>query len=136
MLKTEISITAVAENKIKEIISREGTGSLLRIAVTGGGCVDMQYVFSIHVPNTKQNNEDSDEGDLLSDDSYSEDVIISNSEGLPLVIVDYQSSRYMKSATIDYSVTLTSAGFVIHNSNTASSCGCGNSFSLKKELMQ
>jgi iron-sulfur cluster insertion protein len=84
--------------------------AFLRLAVSGGGCSGFQYGFSFD--DTKQ-----------ADDSVFE------RDGVSLVI-DEVSLELVKGAEIDFVEDMMGAAFQVKNPNAASSCGCGNSFSL------
>jgi iron-sulfur cluster insertion protein len=84
--------------------------ALLRIAVSGGGCSGFQYGFSL-------------------DDQKNEDDVVFERDGVG-VVVDEVSLDLLKGAEIDFVEDLMGAAFQIRNPNAASSCGCGNSFSI------
>lgn len=108
--KQGISVSARAAKQIASILAKEPTGSMLRVAVNGGGCSGFQYEFNIV-------------GDRNNDDlAIERDDII--------VLVDEISAEYMKNSEIDFSDELIGAAFKINNPNATASCGCGTSFSL------
>ncbi len=113
MSVTEASPVTVSERaarRIAAILSKEPEGSMLRVAVEGGGCSGFQYTFDIVT--------DREDDDLTLDaDGYS-------------VLVDSVSVDYMKGSEIDFSDELIGAAFKINNPNATASCGCGTSFSL------
>jgi iron-sulfur cluster insertion protein len=82
----------------------------LRIAVSGGGCSGFRYGFSF-------------------DDQMNEDDVVFERDGIG-VVVDEVSLDLLNGAEIDFVEDLMGAAFQIRNPNAASSCGCGNSFSL------
>jgi iron-sulfur cluster assembly protein/iron-sulfur cluster insertion protein len=45
------------------------------------------------------------------------------------VVVDPESAKILKGATLDYKDSLQGAGFHLDNPNASRSCGCGSSFS-------
>jgi iron-sulfur cluster assembly protein len=47
------------------------------------------------------------------------------------VYVDPAASLYLLGSTMDYETTKMRSGFVFHNPNEVSSCGCGESVLLK-----
>ena len=57
-----------------------------------------------------------------------DDVIFSN--GSAKVVIDKLFLNFFNNSTLEYIENLSSASFVIQNSNISSSCGCGVSFSL------
>jgi iron-sulfur cluster insertion protein len=78
--------------------------------VSGGGCSGFQYGFSF-------------------DDQRQEDDRVFEREGEQLVI-DAVSLELVKGAEIDFVEDMMGASFQVKNPNAASSCGCGNSFSV------
>ncbi len=105
-----ITLTENAQNKIKELMTKEEQqGLALRVAVVGGGCSGYQYGMSF--------DSHSHEGDTVLKQSGFD------------VYVDPMSAPMLKGAQIDYVETLQGAGFHISNPNAKSSCGCGHSFS-------
>ena len=105
-----ITLSDRAAARIAKILSKEPAGSMLRVAVNGGGCSGFQYDFEI----TTDRNDD--------------DLLITN--GDITVLVDEVSSQYMSNSVIDYAEELIGAAFKITNPNATASCGCGTSFSV------
>ena len=106
-----IVVTAAAARRIAEIKTQEAAeASFLRIAVSGGGCSGFQYGLSL-------------------DERQNEDDVVFEKDGVR-VVVDDVSLGLMAGAEIDFVEDLMGAQFQIKNPNAASSCGCGNSFSL------
>jgi iron-sulfur cluster insertion protein len=112
MTLPNITITDQAAERIAYLIGMEKAEDTLRlrIAVSGGGCSGFQYHFTL-------------DGAQTPDDQTFDKNGIS-------VIIDTISLGLLSDAIIDYTQDLTSAQFVIKNPNAASSCGCGNSFSI------
>lgn len=115
----DISITPSAISKVRALIDeeREDAGPdetveiALRVFVTGGGCSGFSYGFTF------------DEGEAEEDDA-----VIEN-EGVR-VLVDPMSYQYLEGAEIHYTEDLQGSQFVVQNPNAATTCGCGNSFSI------
>jgi iron-sulfur cluster insertion protein len=106
-----IVVTENAARRIAALRVREGTlGSFLRIAVSGGGCSGFQYGFSF-------------------DDRKNADDFVFERDGVA-VVVDEVSLGLLSGAEVDFVEDLMGAAFQIRNPNAASSCGCGNSFSI------
>jgi len=106
-----IDITTSAQNKIQELLLEENNPNIkLRTFVQGGGCSGFQYGFTF----------DEDQ----ADDDFEIPV------GQFKILVDAMSLQYLQGAEIDYADDLSGASFKIKNPNAASSCGCGNSFSI------
>ena len=106
-----ITVTASAARRIALLKQQEaGEGAFLRIAVSGGGCSGFQYGMSFD----DQRNPDNSE--------FERDGVA--------VVVDDVSLDLLNGAEIDFVEDLMGASFQIKNPNAASSCGCGNSFSI------
>ena len=106
-----VTITASAARRIALLRQQEAAeGAFLRIAVSGGGCSGFQYGLSF---DAQQNPDDF---------VFSRDDVA--------VIVDDVSLDLLNGAEIDFVEDLMGASFQIKNPNAASSCGCGNSFSI------
>jgi len=87
----------------------------LRIGVKGGGCAGLTYVT-----------------DFTEDPPRSRELVY-EFDGLP-VYVDERSLRYIEGAELAYEKTLMYQGFRFKNPLEESTCGCGMTFSVKKEL--
>ena len=107
---SEITLTERAARRIKEIMTSEPEGSMLRISVNGGGCSGFQYAFDIE--RTRQD----------------EDLVIERDGAA--VLVDQVSLQYMDGSVIDFVDDLIGQSFKIENPHATASCGCGTSFSL------
>lgn len=103
-----VTITAKAEEKIKELMKEEQDSVGLRIYVRGGGCHGYQYGMAFE--------------SKLSDD----DTVIEKGE--VKVIVDSQSGPLLSGAEVDYVDSLQGSGFAIKNPQAKTTCGCGSSF--------
>ena len=106
-----VLLTESAAKRIAELKAQENVPSaFLRLAVSGGGCSGFQYGFSF-------------------DDTRQDDDRVFERDGVQLVI-DAVSLELVKGAEIDFVEDLMGASFQVRNPNAASSCGCGNSFSV------
>src|SRR5436309_9310005 len=106
-----ISISESAARRIVALKDQEDAGgAFLRIAVSGGGCSGFQYGLSF-------------------DDQRNPDDFVFERDGVA-VIVDDVSLDLLNGAEVDFVEDLMGASFQIKNPNAASSCGCGNSFSI------
>lgn len=103
-------ITSNAATHIQKILETEPQGSRFRISVEGGGCSGFQYNFLIDTQ-------------LTADDK------IFPHENIE-VVLDFISVGLLNGSQLDYVEDLSGAKFIITNPNAASSCGCGNSFSV------
>ncbi|MCB1507764.1 MAG: iron-sulfur cluster insertion protein ErpA [Hyphomicrobiaceae bacterium] len=107
---TEISLSANAARRIAEIVANEPEGTMLRVAVEGGGCSGFQYRYD------------------LTQERESDDLVIERDGAT--VLIDPVSQPLLDGSEIDFEVSLMGASFQIKNPNATSSCGCGTSFSL------
>jgi len=106
-----IVITDNAAKRIAVLKQQEdAAGAFLRIAVSGGGCSGFQYGLSF-------------------DDQKNPDDFVFEHGGVA-VVVDDVSLDLLNGAEVDFVQDMMGASFQIRNPNAASSCGCGNSFSI------
>jgi iron-sulfur cluster insertion protein len=106
-----IVVTDSAARRIAVLKQQEeAADAFLRIVVSGGGCSGFQYGLSF-------------------DDQRNPDDIVFEHAGVA-VIVDDTSLDLLNGAEVDFVEDLMGAAFQIKNPNAASSCGCGNSFSI------
>lgn len=104
-----ITMTPMAEEKIREFILEEPDTIGLRVYVRGGGCHGYQYGMSL-------------ESKMEDDDTVIE-------MGTVKVIMDSQSAPLLAGCEVDYADTLQGSGFAIKNPQAKTTCGCGSSFS-------
>ncbi len=106
-----VSLSESAARRVAELKRLENVpNAFLRLAVSGGGCSGFQYGFSF-------------------DDSRQPDDFVFARDGVELVI-DAVSLELVKGAEVDFVEDMMGASFQVKNPNAASSCGCGNSFSV------
>jgi iron-sulfur cluster assembly accessory protein len=105
-----VTVSPRAAKRIAVILSGEGQGAMLRLAVTGGGCSGFQYNFAL------------DES-RMDDDLFIE-------EGGAKILIDPVSLDFLAGAEIDFTDDLIGQAFKVNNPNATSSCGCGTSFSV------
>ena len=111
IMERRITLTESAARRIAVLREREQVGDAnLRIAVSGGGCSGFQYGLSF-------------------DDRTNPDDRVFERDGVG-VVVDEVSLDLLAGAEVDFVEDLMGAAFRINNPNAASSCGCGNSFSI------
>jgi len=109
--KRRIVLTESAARRIAMLRAQEQVeDAFLRIAVSGGGCSGFQYGFTF-------------------DDQRNDDDVLFERDGVT-VVVDDVSLGLLNGAEVDFVEDLMGASFQIRNPNAASSCGCGNSFSI------
>jgi iron-sulfur cluster insertion protein len=105
-----VTLTTVAEQKIRELMVEEKDIVGLRIYVRGGGCHGYQYGMAF-------------ESKMGEDDTVIE-------KGDVKVIMDSQSAPLLSGAEVDYVDSLQGSGFAIKNPHANTTCGCGSSFSV------
>lgn len=106
-----ISLTDRAARRISRILSKEAEGTVLRIAVSGGGCSGFQYEYN-----------------LVQEQPTSDDLVLRKENAV--VLIDSMSQEFMGGAEIDYADDLIGQSFQIKNPNAVASCGCGTSFAV------
>ena len=107
----QVTLTASAAKRVAALKLQENAPTaFLRLAVSGGGCSGFQYGFSF-------------------DQAKNADDLVFERDGVTLVI-DEVSLELVKGAEIDFVEDMMGAAFQVRNPNAASSCGCGNSFSV------
>jgi iron-sulfur cluster assembly accessory protein len=104
------SLSDRAAKRISAILSREAAGTMLRLAVTGGGCSGFQYNFAL-------------------DEARMDDDLVLEKDGA-LVLIDPVSLDFLVGAEIDFTDDLIGQAFKVNNPNATASCGCGTSFSV------
>ena len=109
-MEAPVTVSARAARRIAEILREEAQPSMLRVAVTGGGCSGFQYNFAI-------------------DEVKADDDLVLERDGA-VVLIDSLSLDFLRGAEIDFVDDLIGAAFKINNPNAQSSCGCGTSFSV------
>ncbi len=106
-----ITLTEPAVSRIKSILANDpgANGKTMRLYVEGGGCAGFQYAFSF-------------------DDKHDDDTVVA--QGDVEVVIDPMSAVYLAGLQVDYTESLTGAGFRFSNPNASGSCGCGKSFNV------
>lgn len=107
---TEVTVSARAARRIKEILASEPIPAMLRVSVEGGGCSGFRYDFAV------------------ARERAADDVAIERDD--VTVLVDPVSLEYLKGSEIDFVDDLIGASFQVRNPNATASCGCGTSFAL------
>lgn len=106
----DFRVSEQAARRIAAILAGEPAGSMLRVAVEGGGCSGFQYKFA------------------LTTKAQEDDLRIER-DGVT-VLVDPLSIPYLAGAELDFVTELMGQSFQVKNPNATASCGCGTSFSL------
>lgn len=103
-------VTERAAQRIAKVLQNEPAGSMLRVAVNGGGCSGFQYAFEI-------------------DRSRNDDDLAIEKDGVT-VLIDPASLDFLRGSRIDFVDDLIGQSFRVDNPNATASCGCGTSFSI------
>ncbi len=109
-MNADITMTANAAERIKEIIAGNPDKKALRVSVSGGGCSGFQYEFDLE--------------SAINDDDHTIER-----DGAT-ILIDSVSLVYLLGSEIDFTDELIGASFQINNPNATASCGCGTSFSI------
>jgi iron-sulfur cluster assembly protein len=111
-----ILLTPEAADFVKRRLEKEGRpNAALRVGVRGGGCNGLIYVL-----------------DYTDDPPRARDLVY-DFDGTR-VLVDDRSIDYIEGSTIVYENTLMFQGLKFKNPLEASTCGCGETFSVKAEV--
>jgi iron-sulfur cluster assembly protein len=112
-----ITLTKEAADFVRGRLEREGRPSAaLRVGVRGGGCNGLMYVL-----------------DYTDDPPRARDLVY-DFHGTK-VFVDDRSIAYIDGSTITYENTLMFQGLKFKNPLEASTCGCGETFSVKPDAV-
>ncbi|MFA6499064.1 MAG: iron-sulfur cluster assembly accessory protein [Desulfurivibrionaceae bacterium] len=104
-----ITITEKAEAMLNNKLI---LGEFLRVFVKEGGCAGLTYGAKI-----------------ASEMQHGESVV--HTAGAIRIVTDAASVQFIDGLVIDYSDELINGGLQLTNSNTKTTCGCGQSFNLQ-----
>ncbi len=107
----KVTVTDSALTRIEAILAKQTAGTVLRVAVSGGGCSGFQYEYN-----------------LVQENPTDDDLVLGNSKAT--VLIDSLSLEFMQGSEIDFVNDLIGQSFQINNPNAVASCGCGTSFSV------
>jgi iron-sulfur cluster assembly protein len=105
-----ISLTASAADRVRDFLSRRGTGIGLRLGVKKTGCSGFAYVVNYA-------------------DELSEGDTVFESGGVK-VIVDGDALELVDGTIIDFVRDGLNEAFKFRNPNAKGECGCGESFNV------
>ena len=105
-----VTLTPSAADRVRNFIHKRGKGIGLRVGVATSGCSGMAYRLEFA-------------------DQHAGDDRLFESCGVT-VIVDERSLPYIDGTELDFVKEGLNEGFRFNNPNAASSCGCGESFSV------
>lgn len=108
-----ISLTESAVDRIKAIMKAKDACGVL-VSIKKGGCAGMEYVVTV----AKEEVLDSDMIEV---------------EGAR-VFVARDAALFLLGSQMDYEVATFRSGFVFHNPNQVSACGCGESVEIRPAL--
>ncbi len=111
MAENQVELTDRAAARIAKILEKQPDGTVLRIAVSGGGCSGFQYEYN-----------------LVQESANDDDVVLQKNDAT--VLIDSLSLEFMQGAEIDFVNDLIGQSFQINNPNAVASCGCGTSFAV------
>ena len=106
------NVVYITQDAWVRIKSELENGDHLRLQVAGGGCSGLSYELF------------SEESEKLQDI----DTLIDYKDFK--IVIDQKSIIYLKGMELDYDGSIQGKGFVFRNPNAASTCGCGESFSV------
>jgi iron-sulfur cluster assembly protein len=113
-----ITLTPEAARFVHDRLEKEGRpNAALRVGVRGGGCNGLMYVL-----------------DYTDDPPRARDLVY-DFHGTK-VFVDNRSIEYIEGSTIVYENTLMFQGLKFKNPLESSTCGCGETFSVKTEVQE
>ncbi len=105
-----MTITDAAAARLAELAASRSSDGMLRIGLKKGGCAGMEYTMKwVETP-----------------DKF-DDVVEDN--GVK-VLVEPTAVMYLLGTSMDFQKDKLSSGFVFHNPNQQSACGCGESVEL------
>lgn len=105
-----ITITEQASKKIKNLLSKRGSGVGIRLGVKTTGCSGLAYTLEYV-------------------DTIEHEVGVTNyAQPDFCVLVDAKSLAYMTGMTVDWVRNGLNEGFEFQNPNERDKCGCGESF--------
>ncbi|MBK1833913.1 HesB/IscA family protein [Roseibacillus ishigakijimensis] len=109
-----ITLTPKAVIALKDLLAKKEAAPTagLRLAIERGGCAGLAYTMKV--------------AEAGEDDTVVE-------EDGTRVIIPADSLDHLRGSTLDFSDSLSDAGFKITNPNAARSCGCGTSFEPAEE---
>lgn len=105
-----MTLTDQAADRIRDIMGQRQNVAGLRIGIKKGGCAGMEYTM-----------------DWAESHDPMDEVV--EAKGVR-VFIEPMAVMYLIGTQMDYAVDKLSSGFVFHNPNEVSACGCGESVNL------
>ena len=109
-----ITLTENAANQIQQQIAKRGNGVALRIGIKKSGCSGFSYTYD------------------FADEVKSDDRLFSSHD--TQIVVDTKDLPFLDGSQIDFVQDGLSSYFKLDNPNIDNTCGCGESFNLKKSI--
>jgi iron-sulfur cluster assembly protein len=110
-----ITVTPAAAERVGEILAGKPGTKGIRIGVKNGGCAGMEYTV-----------------ELVAEEKPGEDKVETPNG---TVYVSPAAVLFLLGTELDFEVTKLRSGFVFHNPNQKSACGCGESVELAPAQM-
>jgi len=107
-----ITVTETAANQIRNQLAKRGTGLGLRVGVKKVGCSGFAYSFD------------------YADELRPGDSVFEEHEAK--LVVDAEAVSFLEGARLDFVKDGFKQVFKFENPNVESTCGCGESFSIKQ----
>lgn len=116
-----ITISDSAAEALRQMLDKAEPDAIssakgLRLSIERGGCAGLQYAMRIA-------------------EAATDDCTVEHASGVKFII-SADSINFLRGSHIDYSDSLSDAGFKISNPNAVRSCGCGTSFEPAVEPQQ
>jgi len=107
-----MTLTERAAARVQEIVEASDRPMAgVRVGIRNGGCAGMAYTLDpVETPNA------------------TDDVVTGHGA---TVYIDPKAVLFLLGTTMDFETTKMRSGFVFHNPNEVSACGCGESVELK-----
>ena len=105
-----ITVTDIAQKKIKQLLEKRGKGAGIRLGVKTTGCSGLAYTIE------------------YVDEYTSEEGVTNYAQPDFVVLVDAKSLAYIDGVTVDWVRNGLNEGFDFKNPNERDRCGCGESF--------
>lgn len=111
-----LTLTDAAAQRIKQIMANSDETIIgLRVGIKKGGCAGMEYTM-----------------EYAAERMPNEDVI--ENRGVQ-ILIDPKAILFLLGSEMDYKTEKLSSGFVFHNPNETSACGCGESVAITPARM-
>jgi len=110
-----MTVTPAAARRVGEVLSANSEAIGIRIGVKNGGCAGMEYTVG-----------------LVTEETPGEDKVETPNG---TIYVSPAAVLFLLGTELDFEVTKLRSGFVFHNPNQKSACGCGESVELAPAQM-